>query len=115
MSASRAARPTGENKLFRRIPDKRTGEDVVAGIRTPVPISSLEDAMPEVHAEFSEIAKLLENHYHDAQDIEFTIERGKLYILQTRNGKRTAAAAVNIAVDMVDEGLIDEREAVSNE
>lgn len=104
---------TGENKLFGEYLINAQGEDVVAGIRTPVPISSLEDAMPEVYAEFSEIAKLLENHYHDAQDIEFTIERGKLYILQTRNGKRTAAAAVNIAVDMVDEGLIDEREAVS--
>jgi pyruvate,orthophosphate dikinase len=103
----------GENKLFGEYLINAQGEDVVAGIRTPVPISSLAEAMPKVYEEFSEICKLLENHYHDAQDIEFTVERGKLYILQTRNGKRTAPAAVNIAVDMVDEGLICESEAVS--
>ncbi|MEG1911354.1 MAG: pyruvate, phosphate dikinase [Cloacibacillus sp.] len=104
---------TGENKLFGEYLINAQGEDVVAGIRTPVPIASLEKAMPEVYKEFHRIAKLLENHYRDAQDIEFTVEKGKLYILQTRNGKRTAAAAVTIAMDMLHEGLIDEATAVS--
>ena len=104
---------TGENKLFGEYLINAQGEDVVAGIRTPVPIAHLEQAMPEVYKEFYRIAKLLETHYKDAQDIEFTVEKGKLYILQTRNGKRTAAAAVKVAVDMFKEGLIDETAAVA--
>lgn len=103
----------GENELYGEYLINAQGEDVVAGIRTPVPIAQLGKAMPEVYEEFCRIAKLLEQHYKDAQDIEFTVERGKLYILQTRNGKRTAAAAVKIAVDMKHEGLIDEAAAVS--
>ncbi|MCD8163625.1 MAG: pyruvate, phosphate dikinase [Synergistaceae bacterium] len=103
----------GENKLFGEYLINAQGEDVVAGIRTPVPIASLEAAMPEVYKEFHRIAKLLETLYRDAQDIEFTVERGKLYILQTRNGKRTASAAVRIAMDMLHEGLIDAATAVS--
>ncbi len=103
----------GENKLFGEYLINAQGEDVVAGIRTPVPIASLAEAMPEVYKEFHRIAKLLETHYRDAQDIEFTVERGKLYILQTRNGKRTAAAAVRIAMDMLHAGLIDAEPAVS--
>lgn len=104
---------TGENKLFGEYLINAQGEDVVAGIRTPVPIAALEKDMPEVYGEFNRIAKLLERHYRDAQDIEFTVERGKLYILQTRNGKRTAAAAVRAAIEMLHEGLIDEATAVS--
>ena len=104
---------TGEKKLMGEFLLNAQGEDVVAGIRTPVPIASLEAAMPEVYKEFHRIAKLLETHYRDAQDIEFTVERGKLYILQTRNGKRTASAAVRIAMDMLHEGLIDAETAVS--
>ncbi|MDY2984780.1 MAG: pyruvate, phosphate dikinase [Synergistes jonesii] len=104
---------TGENKLFGEYLINAQGEDVVAGIRTPVPIAALEKDMPEVYREFHRIAKLLEKHYRDAQDIEFTVERGKLYILQTRNGKRTAAAAVRVAVEMLHEALIDEATAVS--
>lgn len=104
---------TGENKLFGEYLINAQGEDVVAGIRTPMPISSLGETMPEVYKQFCDIAKLLENHYRDAQDIEFTVEKGKLYILQTRNGKRTAAAAVRIAMDMLHEGLIDAETAVS--
>ena len=104
---------TGENKLFGEYLINAQGEDVVAGIRTPISISELANEMPEVYKELYRIAKLLEAHYKDAQDIEFTVERGKLYILQTRNGKRTAAAAVKIAVDMCKEGLIDEAAAVS--
>lgn len=88
------------------------GEDVVAGIRTPEPISHLKDTMPEIYEQFSTIAQTLEDHYADMQDMEFTIERGKLYMLQTRNGKRTAAAALKIAVDLVDEGKISEKDAV---
>jgi pyruvate,orthophosphate dikinase len=103
---------TGENRLFGEYLINAQGEDVVAGIRTPVEISQLATAMPDVYKEFCRIAKLLEEHYKDAQDIEFTVERGKLYILQTRNGKRTAAAAVKVAMDMYREGLIDERTAV---
>lgn len=103
---------TGENRLFGEYLINAQGEDVVAGIRTPVEISQLETAMPEVYKEFCRIAKLLEQHYRDSQDIEFTVERGKLYILQTRNGKRTAAAAVKVAMDMFREGLIDEKTAV---
>ena len=104
---------TGENKLYGEYLINAQGEDVVAGIRTPVPIAELGKAMPEVYQQFCTIAKNLENHYRDAQDIEFTVERGKLYILQTRNGKRTAASAVKIAMDMYREGLIDEKTAVS--
>ena len=104
---------TGENKLYGEYLINAQGEDVVAGIRTPVPIAELGKAMPEVYKQFCTIAKNLENHYKDAQDIEFTVERGKLYILQTRNGKRTAASAVKIAMDMYREGLIDEKTAVS--
>jgi pyruvate,orthophosphate dikinase len=104
---------TGENKLYGEYLMNAQGEDVVAGIRTPSPIAELENVMPDVYKEFFRIAKLLENHYKDMQDIEFTVERGKLYILQTRDGKRTAAAAVKIAMDLYREGLIDARTAVS--
>jgi len=104
---------TGENKLFGEFLINAQGEDVVAGIRTPVSIEQLGEVMPDVYKEFCRIAKTLENHYKNAQDIEFTIEKGKLYILQTRNGKRTAAAAVKMAVDMCRERLIDEETAVS--
>lgn len=103
---------TGEKGLFGEYLINAQGEDVVAGIRTPNPISSLEQDMPEVYAQFLEIAKNLENHYHDMQDMEFTVERGKLFMLQTRNGKRTAASAVKVAVDMVEEGLITKEEAL---
>ena len=103
---------TGEKALFGEYLINAQGEDVVAGIRTPSPIAHLKDQMPEVYDQFVEIATRLENHYKDMQDMEFTIEDGKLYMLQTRNGKRTAAAALKIAVDLVDEGMIDEEEAV---
>ena len=103
---------TGEKALFGEYLINAQGEDVVAGIRTPSPIAHLQEQMPEVYAQFVDIAKRLENHYKDMQDMEFTIEDGKLYMLQTRNGKRTAAAALKIAVDLVDEGMIDEKEAV---
>ncbi|MCI8554642.1 MAG: pyruvate, phosphate dikinase, partial [Clostridiales bacterium] len=103
---------TGENKLFGEFLINAQGEDVVAGIRTPYPISKLEEIMPEVYRQFVEVADRLEKHYKDMQDMEFTIEDGKLFMLQTRNGKRTAAAALKIAVDLVDEGMINEREAV---
>ena len=103
---------TGENALFGEYLINAQGEDVVAGIRTPSPISHLAEQMPEVYNQFVEIATKLENHYRDMQDMEFTIEDGKLYMLQTRNGKRTAAAALKIAVDLVDEGMITEKEAV---
>ncbi len=103
---------TGEKKLFGEYLINAQGEDVVAGIRTPNKISQLHEEMPEVYDEFVEIANRLENHYKDMQDMEFTIENGKLYMLQTRNGKRTVAAALKIAVDLVDEGLINEEEAV---
>jgi pyruvate,orthophosphate dikinase len=103
---------TGEHKLFGEYLRNAQGEDVVAGIRTPVPISDLEKMQPDVYAQFIAIAKRLETHYRDMQDLEFTVERGKLYMLQTRNGKRAAEAAVKIAIDLVNEGLIDKREAV---
>jgi pyruvate,orthophosphate dikinase len=103
---------TGEKALFGEYLINAQGEDVVAGIRTPSPISHLKDQMPEVYAQFVDIANKLENHYRDMQDMEFTIENGKLFMLQTRNGKRTAAAALKIAVDLVDEGMITEEEAV---
>lgn len=104
---------TGEDKLYGEYLVNAQGEDVVAGIRTPQPIAQLERAMPEIYREFARIADLLEKHYKDMQDIEFTVERGKLYILQTRNGKRTAAAAVKVAMDMFREGLIDETTVVT--
>ena len=103
---------TGEKKLYGEYLMNAQGEDVVAGIRTPNPISHLEEDMPEVYAQFVEIADKLENHYKDMQDMEFTIENGKLYMLQTRNGKRTAAAALKIAVDLVVEGLATKKEAL---
>ena len=103
---------TGEKKIFGEYLINAQGEDVVAGIRTPKSISTLEQDMPEVYAQFVEIAKTLENHYRDMQDMEFTIEERKLFFLQTRNGKRTAAAALKVAVDLVDEGMISEKEAV---
>ena len=103
---------TGEKKLFGEFLMNAQGEDVVAGVRTPQSIDQLKDIMPEVYEQFANIATTLENHYHDMQDMEFTIENGKLFMLQTRNGKRTAAAALKIAVDLVDEGKIDRDEAV---
>ena len=103
---------TGEKGLYGEYLINAQGEDVVAGIRTPEPITSLERDMPEVYKQFLNISQLLEKHYHDMQDMEFTVERGKLFMLQTRNGKRTAAAAVKAAVDMVDEGLIDKETAL---
>jgi pyruvate,orthophosphate dikinase len=103
---------TGEKKVYGEFLLNAQGEDVVAGIRTPKNISELESVMPEVYEQFTNVCKLLENHYRDMQDIEFTVENGKLYMLQTRSGKRTAQAAVKIAVDMVKEGLISKEEAL---
>ena len=102
----------GDSKLFGEFLVNAQGEDVVAGIRTPQPISEMADAFPEVYTQFEKIANTLENHYKDMQDMEFTVEDRKLFMLQTRNGKRTAAAAVKIAVDLVKEGLIDKDTAV---
>ena len=102
----------GEKAIFGEFLVNAQGEDVVAGIRTPQPIAEMAQAFPAVYDKFVEIANILENHYKDMQDMEFTVERGKLYMLQTRNGKRTAPSAVKIAVDMVEEGLITEEEAV---
>jgi pyruvate,orthophosphate dikinase len=103
---------TGEKKLFGEFLMNAQGEDVVAGVRTPQTIDQLREVMPEVYDQFAATAQRLEDHYADMQDMEFTIENGKLYMLQTRNGKRTAAAALKIAVDLVDEGKITEDEAV---
>ena len=103
---------TGENKLYGEFLMNAQGEDVVAGIRTPSPIAELASGMPEVYAQFNKIAQTLEKHYRDMQDMEFTIERGKLFMLQTRNGKRTAAAALQVAVDLVNEGMITKEEAL---
>lgn len=103
---------TGEKLLYGEFLLNAQGEDVVAGIRTPKPIVELENIMPETYQQFVDLCNLLEKHYRDMQDIEFTIENKKLYVLQTRNGKRTAAAAINIAVEMVEEGLITKEEAV---
>lgn len=103
---------TGEKKLYGEYLMNAQGEDVVAGIRTPLPISKLESDSPEVYAQFVEICGILEKHYRDMQDIEFTIQNNHLYMLQTRNGKRTAHAAVQVAVDMVNEGLITKEEAI---
>ncbi|MDX9917144.1 MAG: pyruvate, phosphate dikinase [Gudongella sp.] len=102
----------GENKIYGEFLMNAQGEDVVAGIRTPESISELENVMPEVFEEFRKVTNILESHYHDMQDIEFTIEKGKLFMLQTRNGKRTAQAAINIAVDLVKEGKISKEEAM---
>lgn len=104
---------TGENHLFGEYLINAQGEDVVAGIRTPQPIAEMEKAMPDIYAEFSRIVALLEKHYADMQDIEFTVEKSKLYILQTRSGKRTAAAAVRIAMEMYQAGTIDKKTAVT--
>ncbi len=104
---------TGEDELFGEYLTNAQGEDVVAGIRTPAPISQLHEDMPAVYDEFNRIGRQLEQHYRNVQDLEFTIERGRLYMLQTRDAKRTAAAAVRIAVDMVDEGVISREEAVA--
>ena len=103
----------GNKEIFGEFLVNAQGEDVVAGIRTPKPIAEMADTFPDVYKEFERIAQILEKHYKDMQDMEFTVENNKLFMLQTRNGKRTAAAAVKIAVDMVEEGLIDERDAVS--
>ncbi|HPZ44354.1 MAG TPA: pyruvate, phosphate dikinase [Bacillota bacterium] len=103
---------TGENKIYGEYLINAQGEDVVAGIRTPQPIDLLQQDMPEIYNQFAEVCGLLTRHYRDMQDIEFTVERGKLWILQTRSGKRTAQAAIKIAVDMVEEGLITREEAV---
>ena len=103
---------TGEKTLFGEFLMNAQGEDVVAGVRTPNPIAHLKDVMPEVYEQFVGICNTLENHYRDMQDMEFTIEDRKLYMLQTRNGKRTATAALKIACDLVDEGMIDDKKAV---
>ena len=102
----------GENEIYGEFLLNAQGEDIVSGKRTPVPIEKLKEAMPHVYDELKKVAKKLERHYRDMQDIEFTIERKKLYILQTRTGKRTARAAIKIAVDMVEEGIINKREAI---
>ena len=104
---------TGEKKLFGEFLTNAQGEDVVAGVRTPMPISQMAEKFPEAFAQFEKVCKILEDHYHDMQDMEFTVENGKLYMLQTRNGKRTPAAALKIACDLVDEGMIDEKQAVA--
>ncbi|MBP3591904.1 MAG: pyruvate, phosphate dikinase [Clostridia bacterium] len=103
---------TGEKKLMGEFLTNAQGEDVVAGVRTPMPIAQMAEKFPEAFAQFTEVCKILENHYHDMQDMEFTVEHGKLYMLQTRNGKRTAQAALQIAVDLVAEGHKTEQEAV---
>src|SRR5690606_16190715 len=103
---------TGEKVLYGEFLVNAQGEDVVAGIRTPEPISALKERMPDIYDQFREIADRLERHYRDMQDIEFTVERGTLYILQTRSGKRTAHAAVKIAVDLVKEGILDQETAL---
>ena len=103
---------TGENEIFGEFLMNAQGEDVVAGIRTPQSIDKLKEINPKVYEDFAKYAKMLENHYKDMQDMEFTIEHGKLYMLQTRNGKRTANAALKIAVDLANEGMISKKEAV---
>ncbi|MDO5398538.1 MAG: pyruvate, phosphate dikinase [bacterium] len=104
---------TGEKKLMGEFLTNAQGEDVVAGVRTPMPIAEMEQKFPEAFAQFKEVCQNLENHYRDMQDMEFTVEHGKLYMLQTRNGKRTAQAALKIACDLVDEGMRTEEEAVA--
>ena len=103
---------TGEKKLMGEFLTNAQGEDVVAGVRTPMPIAQMEEKFPEAFKQFTEVCGILENHYRDMQDMEFTVEHGKLYMLQTRNGKRTAQAALKIACDLVDEGMRTEQEAV---
>ena len=103
---------TGEKKLMGEFLTNAQGEDVVAGVRTPMPIAQMEEKFPEAFAQFTQVCKTLENHYRDMQDMEFTVEHGKLFMLQTRNGKRTAQAALKIACDLVDEGMRTEQEAV---
>lgn len=103
---------TGDNKLLGEYLINAQGEDVVAGIRTPQPIDTLKEVMPEIYKQFIDTVKTLEHHYKDMQDVEFTIEKGRLFFLQTRNGKRTAASAINVAVDLVNEGLITKEEAI---
>ncbi len=103
---------TGEKKLMGEFLTNAQGEDVVAGVRTPMPIAQMAEKFPEAFEQFKKVCQILEDHYRDMQDMEFTVEHGKLYMLQTRNGKRTAAAALKIACDLVDEGMIDEKQAV---
>ena len=103
---------TGEKGLMGEFLTNAQGEDVVAGVRTPMPIAKMAEVFPEVYKQFQEVCKILENHYRDMQDMEFTVENEKLYMLQTRNGKRTAAAAIKIACDLIDEGMITEQEAL---
>ena len=103
---------TGEKGLMGEFLTNAQGEDVVAGVRTPMPIAKMAEIFPDVFKQFQEVCKTLENHYRDMQDMEFTVENGKLYMLQTRNGKRTAAAAIKIACDLIDEGMISEKEAL---
>ncbi len=103
---------TGEKGLMGEFLMNAQGEDVVAGVRTPMPIAKMAEVLPDVYNQFLEVCSTLENHYRDMQDMEFTIEQGKLYMLQTRNGKRTAAAAIKIACDLIDEGMITEEEAL---
>ena len=103
---------TGEKKLMGEFLTNAQGEDVVAGVRTPMPIAEMANKFPEAYAQFVKVCSILEDHYRDMQDLEFTVEHGQLYMLQTRNGKRTAAAALKIACDLVDEGMIDEKQAV---
>ena len=103
---------TGEKKLMGEFLTNAQGEDVVAGVRTPMPIAQMEEKFPEAFKQFTDVCKILEDHYRDMQDMEFTVEHGKLYMLQTRNGKRTAQAALRIACDLVDEGKRTEQEAV---
>ena len=104
---------TGEKKLMGEFLTNAQGEDVVAGVRTPMPIAEMAEKFPEAFKQFEDVCKILEDHYRDMQDMEFTVEHGKLYMLQTRNGKRTPAAALKIACDLVDEGMIDEKKAVA--
>ena len=104
---------TGEKKLMGEFLTNAQGEDVVAGVRTPMPIAEMAERFPEAFKQFEDVCKILEDHYRDMQDMEFTVEHGKLYMLQTRNGKRTPAAALKIACDLVDEGMIDEKKAVA--
>ncbi len=104
---------TGEKRLMGEFLTNAQGEDVVAGVRTPMKIDEMERTFPEAFAQFKEVCAILEDHYRDMQDMEFTVEHGKLYMLQTRNGKRTAAAALKIACDLVDEGMIDKKKAVA--
>ena len=104
---------TGEKKLMGEFLTNAQGEDVVAGVRTPMPIAEMAEKFPEAFKQFEDVCKILEDHYRDMQDMEFTVEHGKLYMLQTRNGKRTPAAALKIACDLVDEGMIDEKQAVA--